>query len=249
DSVAVGKQFLHNFGAGNTFLGVGAGNFTMTGARNTASGYGSLQANETGNWNVALGYESLMNTKGSENIALGYRAGFNLTTGDYNIYMGNSGVAAESDTIRIGNSNQTRFFAAGISGVTTDVNDAVTVMIDSAGQLGTTSSSIRYKENVEPMADTSSDIMELEPVTFNYISDESKKTQFGLIAEEVHEVMPELVVYKDGEPETVMYHVLPSLILNELKKNRAFIDQLLSDNTQLLEKNAEFEARLAALEN
>jgi len=67
--------------------------------------------------------------------------------------------------------------------------------------------------------DVSSPVMDLEPVTFNYISDEAKTEQFGLIAEEVEEIMPELVIYnKEGQPESVMYHVLPTLLLNELKK-------------------------------
>ena len=154
-----GTPFLHNFG-NSTFLGSNAGNFTTTGGANTAvglqalfnnisgdhntgDGYGALFMNTSGGNNTASGWFALRNnTTGNNNIALGNDAGMNLATGDNNIAIGNpGGSAAESSTTRIG-SLQTRAFIAGIRGVTTDVADAIAVMIDSNGQLGTAPANI-----------------------------------------------------------------------------------------------------------
>jgi hypothetical protein len=118
-------------------------------------------------------------------------------------------------------------FTAGVRGVTTGVADAIAVLVDSAGQLGTVSSSIRYKENVVDMGDVSSPVLDLRPVTFDFIGKPSHKKQVGLIAEEVKEIMPSLVVHnQDGEVESVKYHELPILLLNELKKLRARVEEL-----------------------
>jgi len=159
---------------------------------------------------------------------VGNRAGELYTTGSDNIAIGNSGVAGESATIRIGNSevgtSQGRTFVAGISGVTTGIDDAVPVLVDSAGQLGTVSSSRRYKEDIEDMAGASESLLSLRPVTFRYkktFKDGDKPIQYGLIAEEVAEVFPDLVVYtEDGEPETVKYHLIATMLLNELQKQQ-----------------------------
>jgi len=192
---------------------------------NTASGSDSLSSNTTGGYNTAIGMNSLsFNTTGFYNIALGYQAGFSLTTGNYNIDIGNQGVAGEGNTIRIGNSNQTRAFIAGIREVTTGVADAIPVVIDSAGQLGTVSSSLRVKQDVQDMGDASSRLLELRPVTFYYKAHPDGPLQYGLIAEEVERVMPELVVMDaTGQPETVAYHELPALLLNELQKQQVQI--------------------------
>ena len=142
-----------------------------------------------------------------------------------NIAIGNRGVAGEASTIRIGDSLQTRTFIAGIFGIVTGVNDAATVVIDSNGQLGTISSSRRYKEEIHDMAAASERLLSLRPVTFRYkkaFEGGDKPMQFGLIAEEVAEVFPELVVYNDdGTPEAVKYRLLSTLLLNELQKQGA----------------------------
>ena len=130
---------------------------------------------------------------GSFNIALGDSAGSNLESGSYNIYIGNQGDFAESNAIRIGDV-QTAAFIAGVRGRTTKNANAIPVVIDSAGQLGTVSSSRRFKNEIKPMDKASEAILALKPVTFHYKSDNTGTPQFGLIAEEVANVNPDLVV-------------------------------------------------------
>jgi hypothetical protein len=135
------------------------------------------------------------------------------------------GQTAESGVIRVGTSGtQTSFFAAGIRGVTTGSNDAVPVMIDSNGQLGTVSSSRRFKEDIQDMGEASQGLMHLRPVTFRYLkpfADGSKPMQYGLVAEEVAEVYPDLVARSaDGQIETVKYQVLDSMLLNDVQRQQ-----------------------------
>src|SRR5439155_5064762 len=158
---------------------------------------------------------------------IGYGAGRNLTTGDNNIDIANDGVAAESATIRIGSSQfQSRFFAAGIRGVMTGVADGLNVMIDSAGQLGTASSSASVKKDIASIGEESSALMKLRPVSFFYRNDTVGIRQYGLIAEEVAEVMPELVQFSpDGQAETVRYHFLPPLLLDQVQKQERKIEE------------------------
>src|SRR5207249_11415946 len=175
----------------------------------------------------AVGVRALLfNQTGSDNIAIGRNAGV-YTTGDLNIDIGNNGMTGESRAIRIG-FDQTSTFIAGIRGRTTGVNDAVAVVIDSNGQLGTINSSRRFKEDIRDLGDASRAILKLRPVTFRYsqpFADGGKPTQFGLIAEEVAEVMPELVARDaSGQPETVKYQTLVPLLLNELREQQQTID-------------------------
>ena len=181
-----------------------------------------------GGGNTAIGDTALFsNTTGSNNIALGISAGSALTTGDWNIDIGNLGVAAESNTIRIGSEIQTRTFISAIRGVTTGVADAVNVLIDSNGQLGTLSSSLRFKKEIKRMDNTSEAIHALKPVTFHYKSDTTGTPQFGLIAEEVAEVSPDLVVRDaDGEIYTVRYEAVNAMLLNEFLKEHKKVEQL-----------------------
>jgi hypothetical protein len=141
--------------------------------------------------------------------------------------------------------NQTSFFAAGIRGVTTGNNDAIPVVIDSNGQLGTVSSSRRFKEDIHDMDTVSSGLMRLRPVTFRYqkpFADGSKPIQYGLIAEEVADVYPDLVAHSaDGQIETVKYQVLDSMLLNELQKEHKQVQEQ-AETIRVLE------ARLAVLE-
>jgi hypothetical protein len=195
-------------------------------------------------------------------VALGYQAGLAVTTGSDNIIIGagNSGLAAANGVIRIGTSAyQKKAFFAGIRNVTTAVADAVPVLIDSKGQLGTVKSSRRFKEDIQPMGSVSERLFSLRPVTFRYrqaYEGGGKPVQYGLVAEEVAEVFPELVVYgKDGKPETVAYHVLATLLLNELQKEH-LVSQSLQVQVQMqaeqlaeLRRNNEAQvARTAALE-
>jgi hypothetical protein len=173
--------------------------------------------------NDALGSNFL----GNNNIALGYSAGSAITDGDFNIDIGNSGVFDESNTIRIGDSNQSSCFIAGIRGLTTGNADAVPVLIDSAGQLGTMSSSRRFKKEIKPMDKASEAILALKPVSFQYKSDTKGTRQFGLIAEDVAKVNPDLVVRdRQGEIYSVRYEAVNAMLLNEfLKEHEAFLEE------------------------
>ena len=242
-----GLPFLHGWGLANAFVGALAGNFSLdpatavwntgvgeeslasltSGSENTALGFSSGGATTTGFGNVAVGTNALpKNTGGNQNIALGRWAGFNLQIGNNNVYIGNPGLAVEANTIRIGSGSggitpqHTSFFVAAVRGVTTGVANGISVLIDSNGQLGTTSSSIRFKDDVRDMGDESAKLMQLRPVTFRYKAHgPDGPKQYGLIAEEVDAVMPELVARsKDGEIETVMYHELPAILLNEIQR-------------------------------
>jgi len=154
-------------------------------------------------------------------------AGIHLTTGNNNIDIGNQGVAAESGTIRIGTAGtQTGAFVAGIRGVTTVNANAVPVVIDSAGQLGTVSSSARSKKEIKPMDQTSEAILALKPVTFHYKRDKTGTAQFGLIAQEVAKVNPDLVVLDDdGEIYTVRYDAVNAMLLNEFLKEHRKVEE------------------------
>ncbi len=201
--------------------------FNLRGHRNTATGSQALFSNRIGRNNTAVGYRALYNnTDGGQNIALGFNAGSNIT-GDLNIDIGNAGVALEQSTIRIGTLGvQSRAFIAGIRGVTTGFANAVNVVIDSAGQLGTLSSSKRFKKEIKSMDQTSEAILALKPVTFHYKSDSSNTPQFGLIAEEVAKVNPDLVVRdENGEVYTVRYDAVNAMLLNEFLKEHRKVEE------------------------
>ncbi len=193
-----------------------------TGLSNTANGYQALYLNETGGGNTANGVQALYQTTGGSNIALGFQAGVNLTTGGNNIDIGAPGAAGESNKIRIGKQGtQNGTFIAGISGV------AVTgtqVVVNANGKLGVATSSARFKEAIKPMGKSSEAILALKPVTFRYKNDldPDKIPQFGLIAEEVEKVSPDLVVRDEaGKVNTVRYEAVNAMLLNEfLKKHR-----------------------------
>ena len=213
----------------NTATGLSALFSNTTGIGNTAVGGSALALNTTGQSNTAIGTGALSsNTTGNANISIGSFAGHDLTTGDQNIVIGNpNAVAGESNTMRIGGNSQTRAFIAGIRGVATGNNDAVNVVIDSDGQLGTVSSSRRFKKEIKPMDTASEAILALKPVTFHYKSDETNRSEFGLIAEEVAEINPDLVVRdENGEIYTVRYEAVNAMLLNEfLKEHRTVQEQ------------------------
>src|SRR5439155_650051 len=189
DNTAIGFQALFSNTAGyfNTATGSSALSSNTTGFLNTATGEEALGSNTTGNGNTANGVEALKNnTTGSRNIALGTGAGSNLTTGSDNIDIGNPGVAGESGQIRIGRVEmQNATFIAGIRGVT--VAKGVEVVVGFNGQLGTMTSSARFKEAIKPMDKASEAILGLKPVTFRYKKelDPDGIPQFGLLAEQV----------------------------------------------------------------
>jgi trimeric autotransporter adhesin len=208
----------------NTAQGYGSMLFNTTGSQNTGTGYFAVYQNTTGNNNTGYGYSALLNnTTGVGNIALGYFAGSNLTTGDNNIDIGNEGVADESNTIRIGTvGTQTDTYIAGVYGTT--VAKGLVVKVDSAGHLGTVGSSARFKDEIKPMDKASETILALKPVTFRYKKelDAEGTPQFGLVAEDVEKVNPDLVVRDAaGKVYTVRYDAVNAMLLNEfLKEHR-----------------------------
>jgi hypothetical protein len=218
--------FSNTVGSNNTANGASALSNNTVSSDNTATGAFALANNVTGVANVAIGVNTLVNnTTGSNNIALGSLAGDNLTAGDNNIDIGAEGVADDSNTIRIG-SNQRGTFIAGIRGATTANANAIPVLIDSAGQLGTLSSSRRFKKEIESMDKASEAILALKPVTFHYKHDNTGTLQFGLIAEEVARVNPDLVVRdKNGEIYTVRYDAVNAMLLNEFLKQHKKVEQ------------------------
>jgi Chaperone of endosialidase len=218
--------FSNTVGSNNSGNGATALFNNTVGTDNTADGVSALSNNVTGNFNTANGANALFNnTSGSNNIAVGFMAGNNLTTGDNNIDIGSEGLADESNTIRIG-AGQRGTFIAGIRGSTTANANAIPVLIDSEGQLGTLSSSRRFKKKIEPMDKASEAILALKPVTFHYKHDNTGTPQFGLIAEDVAKVNPDLVVRdKNGEIYTVRYDAVNAMLLNEFLKEHKKVEQ------------------------
>jgi hypothetical protein len=222
-----GALYSNTTGISNTASGYQALYSNTTGTNNTASGDGALFSNTTAGYNTADGWDALDgNTTGNNNIAIGYYAAGNVSGGNSNnIHIGSAGSSADNGAIRIGTSGtQTSFFVAGARGVATGQNNAVPVLIDSNGQLGTISSSRRFKEDIRAMGDASEGLMRLRPVTFRYkkpFDDGSKPIQYGLIAEEVAEVYPDLVAHSaDGQIETVKYQLLDPMLLNEVQREQ-----------------------------
>ena len=228
NNTATGFEALYTNSTGsyNSASGYQALLENTTGQQNNASGVYALRANTTGSYNTATGVDALYrNTTGSSNIAEGYKAGFNLTTGSNNIDIGSPGAAADSAVIRIGTitgttPTQTATYIAGIYGVTS-FTGGLPVVIDSKGQLGTTSSSARFKTAIAPLGPESAKLQELRPVSFRYKADPHGELRYGLIAEEVAQVYPELVVRNaEGRIDGVRYDELAPLLLNEVQQQQ-----------------------------
>jgi hypothetical protein len=219
-----GNALAAGTGDNNTANGFNALASNATGVANTAVGAFALASNTENGNNTAVGVGALGNSTGGINTAFGINAGANLTTGSFNIYIGNQGVD-ESNAIRIGDV-QTATFIAGISG-TAVVGDPV--VVDANGQLGTAASSQRFKDAINPMDRVSEAILALKPVTFHYKKqlDPRGIPQFGLVAEEVAKVNPDLVVRdRNGEIYSVRYEAVNAMLLNEfLKAHRKVQEQ------------------------
>jgi hypothetical protein len=221
---------VNSSGSNNTADGIAALGSNTIGGSNTGIGQDALFSNNVGSTNTAVGSEALRNnTSGSNNIAIGVNAGMNITTGSSNIDIGNPGVAGDSLTIRIGGGRSTtKTFIWGIHGTT--VANGVPVLISpSTSQLGTTTSSARYKENIQPMDKTSEAVLSLKPVTFRYKKelDPDSIPQFGLVAEQVEKVDPDLVVRDDdGKPYSVRYEAVNAMLLNEFLKEHQKVEKL-----------------------
>lgn len=232
------RPFIHAAGGGasdnnNTWVGGNAGSFTLDFENVSMVGVGfdsltSLAGQGAGipNTHTAIGAYSLGSlVGGTGNIAVGYRAGVNYTGSESdNILIGSEGIAADSGTMRLGSASITSSYMTGVFGATVTGS---AVLMDSDGLMGTVVSSERYKQDIVDLADESSDVMKLRPVSFAYKSSPTGVRSSGLIAEEVEQILPRLVVRgKDGLTESVMYHELPVLLLNEMKKMSARIEAL-----------------------
>ena len=223
--------FSNTEGVVNTASGAAALSSNTTGSNNTAYGEEALE-NSNNNHNTAVGSSALRsNTTGSVNTALGSFAGINVTTADHVICIGINGENV-SNSCFIGN----------IFGETT-VNVGTPVMIDSAGQLGTISSSRRFKTDIKPIDKASESILALKPVSFHYKVHKNATPQFGLIAEEVAEVNPDLVIYDaDGGPYTVRYEAVNAMLLNEFLKEHRRVEALQASFAQ---QQKDFQATVA----
>ncbi len=222
-------------------MGAGALHLSVAGGNNTAIGFNALGSEVTGISNVAVGSGALANAIHGFNIAVGADAGINVTTALGVIAIGSSGA-------NVGGS----CFIGNIRGVTTNNANAIPVVIDSFGQLGTMSSSQRFKKDIKLMEGTSGSVLNLKPVTFHYKNDKSNIPQFGLIAEEVAKIDPDLVAHdKDGEIYTVRYDAVNTMLLNEFLKEhkkveaqgREIVEQK-ATISELRKEMATFNARL-----
>jgi len=252
-NTAVGFDSLLSNTDANFNTGVGAGTLLLnTADGNTATGAGALLSNSTGQANTANGEFALFNNStGSGNIAIGVNAGINLTTSDNNIDIGNEGDASDSDTIRIGNSSHGRIFIPAINNIA--LGAGLPVTIDSTTSLlGVLTSSRRFKQNIKAMDKSSEAILALKPVTFCYNPKIDPKAipQFGLVAEDVEKVSPDLVVRdKEGKPYSVRYEAVNAMLLNEFLKEHRKVEQLTKDfESKLAEQQRQIEALTAGLQ-
>ena len=237
-------------GNGNTAIGSFALLQNFVGSNNTAIGVAALSVLNTGNDNTAVGVNTLVNNNGNGNLALGNGSGNNLRTGHNNIYIGNAG-ADESEAIRIGTAGaQRKTFIAGINGAT--VADGVGVIVDRSGHLGTIVSSARYKEEIRSMDRASEAILSLKPITFRYKHelDPAGIPQFGLVAEQVEKVNPDLVARDEqGKPYSVRYDAVNAMLLNEFLKEHRKVEQLKKDfECKIADQQKQIEALTAGLQ-
>jgi hypothetical protein len=221
-NTAIGDRALlsNTTGSFNAATGTSALLGNTTGGDNTADGAQALLSNTEGLDNTAVGLSALgSNSTGSNNVALGSFAGIQQTTGSSNVYIGAQmeGVAGESNACYIASI----FGQTSVSGVP--------VLINSSNQLGTATSSKRFKDDIEPMGQASEALFSLEPVTFRYKKeiDPQAASQFGLVAEDVEKVNPDLIVRdKEGKPYTVRYDAVNAMLLNEFLKEHKKTEKL-----------------------
>ena len=242
DNTAHGFQALRNndVGQANVASGIQALYSNTTGNQNTADGAYALYRNTTGAFNTATGTLALLNnTSGRENTAIGDSAGLNLTTGDGNVCIGYDvrGVAGEFNTTRIRN-------------IYSSLASERAVYVNSENKLGTLFSTRRVKDDIKPMDKASEAILALKPVTFRYKKEiePNGAIQFGLVAEEVAEVDPDLVILdKGGKPESVRYEAINAMLLNEFLKEHKKVEEQQAMIRQLKTEAAEHEATASEL--
>jgi hypothetical protein len=239
----------NNTAAGYQALYSDTGGTGSQGSYNTASGANALYSNTTGTSNTATGYKALYNATGSSNIAVGYEAGLSVTTGSDNIEIGNAGAAGDNKEIKIGTEGtQKKAFIAGIYSNT--AVSGLAVVIGSNGELGAVSSSERFKTAIAPMGSNTEKLQQLRPVTFQYRADPQGTLRYGLIAEEVAKVYPELVVRDlNGRIDGVRYDELAPMLLNEVQKDHEHAMAQDAEIGQLKAQLAEMHAAIAAIQS
>jgi Chaperone of endosialidase len=226
---------FNTIGENDTASGFDALFGNTTGSGNTATGNNALFSNTTGFANTAIGSEALFNNTGSGNTALGAGAGSNVITAAHVICIGIPGEDV-SNSCFIGN----------IYGETTMSGTTLPVIVSNTGQLGTAPSAARFKKEIKPMDRASESILALRPVTFHYKSDTKGTPQFGLVAEEVAAVNPDLIVRdKNGEIYTVRYDAVNAMLLNEFLKEHRTVNEL---KAMVAQQQKQVEALTAGLQ-
>jgi trimeric autotransporter adhesin len=258
ENTAVGYYALadNTTGGSNVAIGLGALRLNTTGGLNTAVGYLALNENTIGVENVAIGHGALEgNTAGNLNVAIGPGAGLGITTGSQNIAIGwnaGSNTSSESNNIIIGSRIGFQLRKAFISGIKNSAVTGTAVVVAPDGQLGVAPSSARFKDAIKPMDKASEAILALKPVTFQYTKelDPNGIPQFGLVAEEVEKVNPDLVARDDqGKPYTVRYEAVNAMLLNEFLKEHAKVEQLKKEfESKIAEQQKQIEALTAGLQ-
>jgi hypothetical protein len=250
-NTASGVQALFSniLGSNNTATGTYALFSNTGGSNNTATGLEALYSNTDGFHNTAAGAFALFsNTTGVNNVAVGVGAGGALTSGTDNIYLGNNvgGTATEFNTMCLGGV-QTQTFIAGIVNAPA-FGSTAPVLINGAGKLGIQLSSSRYKRDIQPMGAHSRGLLQLRPVIFRYKQDAQAERQYGLIAEEVAKVYPELVTRgATGDVEAVRYHEVIPMLLNEVQHQHRQLAELKAQNVRLQATAVQQQEREAAL--
>ena len=271
DNVAVGTASLvfNDLGNSNSAVGAFALYKNVNGIENTALGTNTLTNNTSGDRNTAIGDSALVSctsgfrntalgndagnsiTDGQRNVTVGDNAGVSIVSGQGNIYIGagvNSGVGDESAHIRIGDPNFAITYDCFIEGIYNRTFGAadVAVRVGSNGKLGTVVSSRRFKHDIKPIDTASEKILGLNPVSFQYNSDPENTPRFGLIAEEVAEVGPDLVIRdKEGKPLSVRYEDVNVMLLNEFLKEHKTVQEL---KATVAQQNKKIDALIAGLQ-
>jgi hypothetical protein len=258
-NTAVGVSAMYGYQAASTFQEHGGeigdynaaigfqSLFNYSGAaRNTAVGTSTLYADINGNLNTAVGYAALFNNTGDYNIAIGGEAGYSLKSGSNNIYIAHPGEPTESGVTRIGApGTQTAVYIAGIESAKVTGS---AVYVTSSGQLGVQASSERYKTDVSPIGTGTERLRQLRPVSFHLKTDPLGALQYGLIAEEVAKVYPELVIRDEGgKIQGVHYEELAPMLLNEVQRQGVEIRNLKQQVAELKELRQDMRAALTLL--
>jgi hypothetical protein len=263
NNTAVGANALYGNSGGdyNTAMGISAltanvggsantayGSFAMqsngSASDNSAFGYGALASNQTGAGNVAVGQNALeSNVGGSNNIAIGEMSGSD-TVGSNNIDIGSEGGANDNGIVRIGTpGTQTTVFVAGIESTKVTGN---AVYVTASGKLGVLASAERYKTAIESMGSNTDKLQRLRPVTFHLKNEPNGAVQYGLIAEEVNKVYPELVIHDQaGAIQGVRYDELAPMLLNEVQKQQAQMRDMKQQVAELKNLNESIQSALA----